>query len=34
MVDSFGGKMEFESNFINEKQGSIGTGAKITMNKA
>ena len=34
MVDSFGGKMEFESNFINEGQENAGTGAKITMNKA
>jgi signal transduction histidine kinase len=34
MVDSFGGKMEFESNFTNEGQGNIGTAAKITMSKA
>jgi signal transduction histidine kinase len=34
MVDSFGGKMEFESNFINEGQENIGTVAKITISKA
>ena len=34
MVDSFGGKIEFESNFINEGQENIGTAAKITMSKA
>ena len=34
MVDSFGGKIEFESNLVNDNQANMGTVAKITMSKA